>query len=256
MNELDYDTIDNIQEYVNLEKIGSVDITLGFDERIFYINFIENSIRDYVNGSMEIDKDSIFYIFILLNAKPYRSKKYLEENYMFYKESRSHRAAPKTIFKDRLSYMLQFINLSFYLCKYTQRDNFEQQHKEIVEILTIVASTEYESLYSPRGKYEFAYYFKKFLTLNKDACVTPYKSDSWRGEFLISIKNLKSKIDNLPILEGNDRIEPYYISNMAITLVKGRDKNLPNLGERYRIAIGTIDHKILKYEQIVNTNFK
>jgi hypothetical protein len=162
------------------------------------------------------DKDSPLYFLRMLATTPF------EPNYMslaFYMETEGKQVfgRPKKKSKDRfrrqaILLLLEFLNFSCFFVRHLKAAGNDAVD-EWTDILLATAANEFEKLFSTRNKNELLYYFWKMLGATSiEDKVTPFKSHSWRGEFVDKRKKLLSLIE-----ADHGNFKTLMFGNIAIT---------------------------------------
>jgi len=247
--EISTDFIDRLTEIMNNSyKKEKSDVQDDFYEDVIYANIL----KEYLELPLNVEKNSLLYIFTLLSAEPKKDEKKLTDDYIYYSQQEEYKKITNYnhFLTQNIFNMLQFINISTYLYQYYLQNNPKDEQKNFLLILITSASNMYEELYSSRGKIEFAYYFKKVLENNTqiNTKITPYNRESWRGDYARYTKAVKSMIDSL---KEEDVI---YISNIVFIYGRRQDERLPHKGECYIIEAG-IHNNSKEYERISIATF-
>lgn len=241
----------------------SNEFTKPFNEKTLYIDFFNEFIYCTAIGldTNATKKNSPMYVFNLLNMRPDRTLKEFKEKFLFYNSTGYLETTKKDQYKRTVNIMMQFLNVSTYLYNYAIKMRLtEDKISWLLEILTVAAAAEFDSLYSSRRKNEFAYYFEMFLSIPSNQIIRIYNTDEYRQIYTKRAKKLRDKIDSeLKTTPYGDNMVIYFLSNLYILYDKREDVRLPKLGIRYNINIGTFyitARGIEPDDATFNTNFK
>lgn len=238
------DTIKDFKDYMLCMEKESNEFLEQFDEHILYIKGFSEFVFYLNNGGddTEIVKDnSPMFIYELLAMNPKRSLEKLKEAYRFNDEkSEPLEITKKDHSKRKINAMMQFLNVSTYLYNYALNSGvLEDKLKELLELLVVAAAAEYGSLYSGKGKDEFAYYFEKFLT-SPNETIRAYNTDEKRYIYSKMIDHFREKVDDKLLKthkQKNEVMHEICYSNLYISYGKRGDTHLSNDDVYYYITI-------------------
>ncbi len=248
MNEISIDTINVLKEYLVMREVDSETIKIGYHEKLLYIDFLKDFIRSFDSDDdkysvFEITESSVLFVFSLLDSQPDRTLKKLKEKLLYHNDEGMLETEKKTKFENGLFVMLNFLNFSVYLYNYVKAQGDPEETSKLLELLTIFATSEYDSLYSSRNKNKYGYYFSNFLAV--EGIGTPirkFKTDEHRANHNNYTRRLKETIDALPTTDKNDKMKELQFSNIVFTIGRMEDENLHKLGRRYYISVSKLNN--------------
>jgi hypothetical protein len=246
-----------ILEYLELKSMMPTEHF--FDYKYCYFPDLTDLLQN-----LKISKTSPLYVFIPMGATP-RLKdgdRKTQSNFRFMFKDEKIFYKLKThdaLLRYALGNMLELLNLATYIYANIPKDD-KKLKTNIIRLLIIAALTEYDNMYTPRGKHEFAYYLKQFIKNQKDLSgeVKPFNTNTSKSENAKTLAKFKQFVDSM-FHSGQDMITSY-IANIAITFGKLSDKKISDMSEQYFIDISfldlssTLDTPI--YKCLFITNFK
>ena len=247
MNEISIDTINVLNEYLVMREVDSETLKIGYHEQLLYIGFLKDFIYSFDSDDnkysvFEITESSVLFVFSLLDSQPDRTLKKLKEGLLFYNDEGMLETEKKTKFRNGLLVMINFLNFSVYLYNYVKAQGDPDETSRLLELLTIFAISEYDSLYSSRSKNKYGYYFSQFIDAEDISNpIREFNTDEHRANYLNYTKRLKEIIHTLPLTNHNDKREELRFANIVITIGRMEDENLQKLGQRYYISVSKIN---------------
>jgi len=194
-------------------------------------------------------KNSPLYLLTLMSIDPQKPNyNYLtfesNEDGVFDAKQKSGKEM-RTIILDQ---MFEYINLSTYLWEKLSQDEHAKRH-DLLKLLVVASTSEFDRLLSSRRKIEYAYYFKQLVTAGdrqEGAYIPVFKSDSWRKEFSDWKKEITRYCEHI-----HSGMETIYIGNLVLTVGEMLPSN-GNLSQPF-IEIGILrSHR--NYERLFFTN--
>jgi len=262
MNDISIDLIQHLKDFMFRMNREADESSKYFNEHTLYIEYFNEFIfQSSIGNETEVtNKKSPLYIYKMLNTRPERSLKYFKEHYTFYNTKEYLEITKKDQYKRTIIIIIQFLNIATYLYNNAFKKNlYEKDRENLLKILTVAATAEYESLYSSRGKNEFAYYFEKFLTVKQEQTIRPYNTDEHRQIYSKLTSKFKKEIDMyLEESENGDKFAKIGYSNLNIYFGQKKDNNFLKFRMRYFISIDMpyLTATGQELNQIFNTNFK